>query len=104
MGFKYPLIVAVLILASVLACSRQIKPRTMTMPTEVAKVRVSRDGKTYFNERVVSLDELRREFQRLGKSRGAVSFVDESSGEDSWQLGQAVKKAIVEAQLPIKLR
>ena len=97
-------IIAVLILASVPGCSRQTKPRTVTAPTEVAKVRVSADGKVYFNERTVTLDELRVEFQRLERIHGGVWFFDESSIGASRQHGQAVKKAIIEAKLPMKLR
>jgi biopolymer transport protein ExbD len=78
MWFKYS-IVAVLIFASAPGCSRGAKPRAVTAPTEVAKVRVSADGKVYLNEREIALDELRGEFQRLRRSNGGVWFVDESS-------------------------
>jgi biopolymer transport protein ExbD len=97
-------IIAVLILASMPGCSRQTKPRTFTAPTEVAKVRVSADGKVYLNERTVTFDELRVEFQRLERIHGGVWFFDESSAGASRQQGQTVKKAIIEAQLPMRLR
>jgi len=101
MRFTY-LVNAALILASVPGCSRQSNRRTVPAPTEVAKVRVSTDGRIYFNERFVSLDELRGEFQRLKRISGAVQFVDGTS-EASQQQGQAVRKAIVEAELPIRV-
>lgn len=74
------------------------------MPTEVAKVRVSVDGRLYFNDRVVTLDELNREFQRLKQVQGGVWFFDESSAGAFRQQGQIVKKAIIEAKLPIRVR
>lgn len=74
------------------------------MPTEVAKVRVSVDGKLYFNDRVVTLDELNREFQRLKQVQGGVWFFDESSFGASRQQGQTVKKAIIQAELPMRVR
>ena len=100
MRFTY-LIIATLILASVAGCSRQSNRRTVPAPTEVAKVRVSTDGKIYFNERFVSLDGLSGEFQRLTGVNGAVQFVDETSGA-SHQQGQAVRK-VIEAELPIRV-
>ncbi len=103
MCFKY-LIIAVLLFASAPSCSRETKPRTVTAPTEVAKVRVSSDGKVYFNERVVTLDELRAEFQRLKQVHGGVWLFDESSSGASRQLGQAVRKSVIEAELPIRFR
>lgn len=103
MWFKCSLI-AVLIFASAPGCSRQTKRRAVTAPTEVAKVRVSADGKLYLNERLVTLDELRLEFQRLKGIHGGVWFVDESSAGASRQLGQRVSAAIVEAELPMKVK
>lgn len=100
MWFKCSIIVVLIFAAT--SCSRQTKPRTVAMPTEVAKVRVSVDGKVYFNERVVTLDELNREFQRLNQVHGGVWFFDESSFGASRQQGQTVKKAIIEARLPMK--
>jgi hypothetical protein len=94
-------IIAALILASVLSCSKQSTRRTVPAPSEVASVRVSTDGKIYFNERLVGLDGLRGEFQRLRRINGAVQLVDETS-EASHQQGQAVRKAIIEAELPIR--
>jgi hypothetical protein len=74
------------------------------MPTEVAKVRVSVDGKLYLNDRVVTLDELNGELQRLTQVHGGVWFFDESSFGASRQQGQTVKKAIIEAKLPMRVR
>jgi hypothetical protein len=74
------------------------------MPTEVAKVRVSVDGKLYLNDRDVTLDELKVEFQRLTQVHGGVWFLDESSSGVSRQQGQTVKKAIIEAKLPMRVR
>lgn len=103
MRFNYS-IVALLILASALGCSRQAKPRAVTAPTEVAKVRVSADGKVYLNEREVTLNELRGEFQRLKQNNGGVWFVDESSAGASRQQGKRVSAAIVEAELPMRVK
>jgi hypothetical protein len=91
-------------LASAPGCSRQTRPRTVIAPTEVAKVRVSADGKVYLNERLVTIDELRGEFQRLKRIHGGVWFIDETSGGAQRQQGQMVKKAIIEAELPMKVR
>ena len=101
MWFK-GLIFIVLIFAA--GCNKQSKPRTVAMPTEVSNVRVSVDGKTYLNDRLVTLDELRREFHRLKQIKGGVSFFDESSAGPSMQQGQSVKRAIIEAELPMRLR
>jgi hypothetical protein len=101
--FKYS-IIGVLMFASAPSCSRQTRPRTLTTPTEVVKVRVSGDGKVFLNERVVTLDELRGEFQRLKRIHGGVWFIDESSAGAPRQEGQTVKKAIIEAELPMKVR
>ncbi len=101
MRFTYS-VVAALLLASVPSCSRQSNRHSVPAPSEVANVRVSMDGKIYFNKRFVSLDGLRGEFQRLKRINGAVQFVDETS-ETSHQQGQAVRKAIIEAELPIRV-
>lgn len=101
MRFTY-LILAALILASVPGCARQSNGHSVPAPSEVANVQVSTDGRIYFNERFVSLDGLREELQRLKRINGAVHFVDETS-EASQQQGQAVRKAIIEAELPIRV-
>jgi|GEM_PF-4365319 len=103
MWFKYS-ITALLIFASVPGCSRQNKPRTITAPTEVARVRVSADGSVYLNERVVTLKELRGELQRLKQVHGGVQFVDESSAADARQQAQRVSAAIVEFELPMQVK
>jgi hypothetical protein len=74
------------------------------MPTEVAKVKVTGDGKLYLNDRLVALDELNREFLRLSQVKGGVWFFDESLPGPSSQQGQIVKKAIIEAKLPMRVR
>jgi hypothetical protein len=103
MWVKYS-IIAVLIFASAPSCSKHTKPHAVTAPTEVANVRVSADGKVFFNQRVVTLDELRGEFQRLKQIHGGVWLSDESSSGASRQLRLVVKKAIVEAGLPMRFR
>ena len=97
------LILAVLIFATA-SCSQQSKPSAVAMPTEVAKVRVSVDGKLYLNDSVVTLDELNREFHRLKQAQGGVWFLDESSTGPSKQQDQTVKKAIIQAELPMRVR
>jgi hypothetical protein len=97
-------IIAILILALALSCSKQSTQRTVTAPTQVAKVRVSAGGEIYFNERTVTLDQLRTEFQSLQRVRGGVWYLDESSGGAFRQQGQTVKKEIIEARLPIRVR
>lgn len=74
------------------------------MPTEITKVRVSFDGRAYVNESVVTLDELKGELGRLKQINGAVLFSDESSLGASRSQGQTVKKAIIEAELPMQVR
>jgi hypothetical protein len=53
---------------------------------------------------MVTLDELRGEFQKLKRIHGGVWFIDESSAGAQRQQGQMVKKAIIEAELPMKMR
>lgn len=103
MYFKYS-IIAVLVFASAAGCSRETKPRSVTAPTEVARVRVSAEGKVFFNDRVVTINELRGEFQRLKQIDGGVWLFDESSSGASKQLGEQVRKTIIEAELPIRFR
>jgi hypothetical protein len=103
MWFKC-LIIAVLIFFTA-SCSDQPKRRTIPKPTEVAKVRVeSVDGRVYVNESVVTLDELKEELGRLKQIHRAVWFIDESSFGASRMQGQTVRKAIIAAQLPIRVR
>ena len=102
MCLKHLMIVFLIISGA--SCSKPTKPRTVSTPSEIAKVTVSADGKIYFNQRVETIDELRSEFQKLKSAHGAVWFVDQSSSGPSWQQGQTVKKAIIDAQLPMKMQ
>jgi hypothetical protein len=53
------LIIAALII-SVASCSSQPKRRTLPRPTEVATVKVGAVNRIYVNERIVTLDELKK--------------------------------------------
>lgn len=103
MSYKY-LRIALLIFAATPGCSNQPKRHNVTAPTEVAKVRVSVDGKVYFNERIVTLDELGTEFQRLKQIGGAVWLLDDSRAGEPRKLGRAVREAVIRAELPMKVQ
>lgn len=85
-------------------CSNQPKRRAIARPVEVAKVRVSVDGKVYINESIVAFDELKRELDRLKQIHGGVWFISDSPYGEAGRQNQIVKKAIIDAELPIRVR
>lgn len=103
-----PDIAACLLLVALLFCNAGCSQRPMhgnlTMPTETAKVRVSSEGKIYFNDRIITYGELSDEFKKLKKKNGGVWFLDESFVGSSRQQGQMVRKAIIDAGLPMRIR
>jgi len=99
-GFRGVLLASMLLYVA--NCSRQ--PKRVPAPTEIAKVKVAADARVYFNERAVSMDDLNREFARLKEIHGAVWFFDESSSEISREQARLVKKSMINAGLPIRLR
>ena len=101
---KYSMIAVLIFVVSAPGCSKQSKSRVIMAPTEVAKVRISADGKVYLNERVVTLDELQGELQRLKRVQGGVWLVDESSDGPARKQGQKVSAAIVAAELPMRMK
>jgi len=70
---------------------------------EIAKVKVDRAGRIYFNGRIVSLENLKREFSRLHKVNGAVWYHRENPHQDPPPEALAVLQAIIDARLPVKL-
>jgi hypothetical protein len=71
------------------------------MPTETAKVLVTKDGKISLRDREVTLPQLETELKVLREKRGAVWFVDENPLS---QHGKPVKAAIIAAELPFRVR
>lgn len=92
------LMVAALTLS--VSCATKPTRRLVPRPSETARVVVKKDGKVFFNERVVTIDELKNELGKLKERHGAVWFVDEGS---SSQHNEPVKKAIMAAELPIQI-
>ena len=70
---------------------------------EIAKVKVDRAGRIYFNGRIVSLEYLKREFSRLHKVDGAVWYHRENPHQDPPPEALVVLQAIIDARLPVKL-
>lgn len=85
-------------------CSKQSSRRTIPMPTQVARVIVKVDGKVYLNGKLIPFEQLKGEFRRLKDLNGAVWFLDESSVGASREQGARVRKAIIEAELPMRVR
>lgn len=67
----------------------------MPKPTETAQVLVASDGEIYLNGRMVSGDDLKREFERLGKINGGVFFVDNSSSDFSGNKPKLLRKILL---------
>jgi hypothetical protein len=70
---------------------------------EIAKVKVDRAGRIYINGRIVTLEDLKREFSRLHKINGAVWYHRENPHQDPPPEALAVLQAIIDARLPVKL-
>jgi hypothetical protein len=96
-------VLAILIIFTT-GCSNQPKRRSIPRPTEVAKVRVGVGGRVYVNEGAVTLDELKGKLDKLKQIHGGVWFINESSDRESGRQAQVVKKAIIEAELPMRVR
>ena len=70
---------------------------------EIAKVKVDRAGRIYFNGRIVTLENLKRDLSRLHKVNGAVWYHRENPHQDPPPEALAVLQAIIDARLPVKL-
>lgn len=70
---------------------------------EIARVKVGQGGTIYLNGRPVSLEELKREFDRLKQASGTVWYYRENPQGKPPPQALAVIQAIVEAKLPVKL-
>lgn len=70
---------------------------------EIAKVKVDRAGTIYLNGKTVTIEELKQEFARLKHSNGAVWYYRENPRREPSVQAMEVIKAIVDAQLPVKL-
>jgi hypothetical protein len=97
-------LIGVLIVALMPGCSRRATRHNFSAPTEVAKVRVTADAKVYLNDRIITLVELKKEFQRLKQVNGGIWLVDESTAGESRQQAQAVRQAIIRTELPMMVR
>ncbi|HEX8369901.1 MAG TPA: hypothetical protein VF604_15250 [Pyrinomonadaceae bacterium] len=70
----------------------------------VAKVKVTQSGKIFLNDKRVSLDELKKALERLGRENGVVWYYQENSqNEQPHPRAAFVVKAIVDADLPAKV-
>ena len=98
MWFRCLILLVLIISAS--CAPKQRTRRLVPPPSETARVVVKQDGKVFFNERAVTIDELKTELEQLKQRKGAVWLVDESSSQHS----EPVKKAIIAAGLPIRIR
>jgi hypothetical protein len=78
------------------AQSRQV----MSAPVTVAKIKVDQAGEIYLNKKAVTLEELRQELVKLKQTNGGVWYRLE---DPSHPQAKAVRKAIMESQLPIKI-
>lgn len=93
--------VVVLVLVISVSCAKKPTRRIIPMPAETATVLVTKDGKIFYNERAVTADQLKTELIGLKGKHGAVWLIDESP---LGQYGEPVKKAIIAAELPIRVR
>lgn len=81
--------------------ARQTKSRPpLQAPTEMVKVKVNQSGEIFIEGKPATIDELKREFARLKQVNGGVWYYAEDSFTPQ---SEAVKRAIIEAHLPMKL-
>lgn len=70
--------------------------------TNVAKVKVTADGRVYLNGFETTLGGLRQEFERLATVNGEVWYYREDAESDPPRIVQDVLDAIIEAGLPVQ--
>jgi len=89
---------------AMLACSESnhgLQPDPAGGPA--ARVRVYKDGRITLDDEAVTIMDLRRAFDRLKKSRGTVLYYREASQEEPQPIAMEVMRAVVDAQLPVRL-
>ena len=69
----------------------------------VAKVKVDGRGQIFLNEKLLSLDELRKAFSDLKKVDGTVWYYRENPDVEPSPEAMSVIQAVIDAQLPIRL-
>lgn len=81
------------------ASKMQLRP-DLHPPAELAKVKVSQDGEIFLDGKPTTMEDLKRELSRLKQVDGGVWYYaeDPSSPESG-----AVKRALIDSHLPIKL-
>ncbi len=72
-------------------------------PTDIARVKVDRQGMIYLNGDRVSLEQLRQAFARLKEAGGAVWYYREHPEGEPPPEAMAVIEAITSEQLPVRL-
>jgi hypothetical protein len=101
-GFMRALnLIAVILLLLAAACS-SISAGNSTN-TNIAKVKVTSEGKLFLNGQETTLDAIKQEFARLKMVNGMVWYYRENPGGEPHPNAMEVIKAVVDAKLPIKL-
>ena len=70
---------------------------------EISKVKIDRAGTIYLNGKTVTIEELKKEFARLGQADGAVWYYRENQRGEPPPQAMAVIQAIIDAHLPVRL-
>ena len=74
--------------------------RELINPSEIAKIKVTRAGEIYLQEKLVTFEELEKELANLRQTKGAVWYYPE---DPSHPVSAAVKGAIIKTRLPMKV-
>jgi hypothetical protein len=74
-----------------------------TMSTNVAKVAVYADGRIALDGREIQIEELRSQFMKLSKDKGAVWYYREASSAYPPPVATLVIQAIIDARLPVSM-
>jgi hypothetical protein len=83
--------------------NQAVKPQGAEKAKNIAKVKVDQRGQIFLNERLVSLDELRKAFYDLKQLNGSVWYHRENPEGEPTPEAMSVIKAVIDAQLPIRL-
>lgn len=94
------LVVLLIVALLAVGCSNDA---AATMDENVARVKVTADGKVFLNGAETTLDDLRAEFARLQASGGRVQYYREDPTGKPHPIAEQVIQAVIEAKLPIQL-
>jgi hypothetical protein len=83
--------------------SKREKGESSQQFAEMSKVKVDRTGAIHLNGRVVTMEALTQELARLKQSIGAVWYYRENPQGEPPPQALAVVKAIIDAQLPVRM-